>query len=99
MMVTPPVGEDYWRYRVALNDKGQAIIGFPKFATIGIGFAQEEDWNTNLPYNCDPQTIFDHIIHNKGDDQISDDDVMEAIRMIQTQAHIDRGTNPAEYLA
>jgi len=40
VMFTPPVGEDYWLFRVKLF-KDQAIIGFPKFGTIGIGFAIE----------------------------------------------------------
>jgi hypothetical protein len=81
--VTPPISEDYWQYRVQLSDK-QAIIGFPKFLTIGIGFAVEEaDWNSNLPYSSSAEGIYRHIKHNKGDDAISDEDCIEAIRMIQ----------------
>ena len=80
---TPDIHEDYWSYRVRLNDTGQAVIAFPKFFTMGIGFAQEEDWNTNLPYTCDTDKIFSHIVKNKGDDAISDDDVRAAIRLIQ----------------
>ena len=49
LMVTPALSESYWAYRVKLSDK-QAMLGFPKFGTIGIGFAIEEDWNTNLPF-------------------------------------------------
>ena len=30
---------------VRLSD-AQAILGFPKYLTIGIGFAIEDDWNT-----------------------------------------------------
>ena len=90
IMVTPPVGdEDYWTYRVRLDDK-QAVVGFPKFGTIGIGFALEEDWNTNLPYQSGTEEIFRHIAHNKGDDSIPDDDVRAAIRMIQGAARRDR---------
>ena len=44
-MITPPIDEDYWAYRVRLSDT-QSIVGFPKFGTVGIGFAVEEDWNT-----------------------------------------------------
>ena len=87
--ITPPIDEDYWAYRVRLSDR-QAIVGFPKFSVTGIGFAVEEDWNTNLPSRCDTEEIFEHIRHNKGDDSISDDDVREAIRMIQAQAIADR---------
>ena len=82
IMITPPIDETYWAYRVRLSDE-QSVIAFPKFFTIGIGFAQEEDWNTNLPYTCDACEIRDHILHNKGDESISDDDVLAAIRLIQ----------------
>lgn len=88
--LTPPLDEDFWEYRVRLSDT-QAILGFPKFFTIGIGFAQEEDWNTNLPYLVATEEIFGHIIHNKGDDSISDDDVRQAIRMVQEAAVSDHG--------
>lgn len=90
VMVTPPIDEDYWSYRVKLGDNGQAIVGFPKFSTIGIGFAIEEDWNSNLPYPVDAEQIFEHIAHNKGDDSISDADCIEAIRLIQAAVREDR---------
>jgi hypothetical protein len=89
-MLTPAIDEDYWAYRVRLSDK-QAIVGFPKFMTIGIGFAVEEDWNTNLPYTCGTAEIAEHIAHNKGDDSISDDDVRAAIALVQAAAREDRG--------
>lgn len=82
MAITPPLDEGYWTYRVKLSEK-QAIVGFPKFFMTGIGFAQEEDWNTNLPSSCDAEEIYDHIAHNKGDDSISREDCIAAIRMIQ----------------
>lgn len=82
MIFTPPIDEDYWCFRVKLFDD-QAIVGFPKFGTIGIGFAQETDWNTNLPYTCDAQQIYDHIKHNKKYDEITDEQCLEAIRLIQ----------------
>lgn len=88
-MMTPDINEDYWEYRVRLSDR-QAVVGFPKFGTIGIGFAVEEDWNSNLPYSSDTGRIFEHIRHNKGDDTIADEDVREAIRMIQQAAREDR---------
>lgn len=87
--MTPPIDEEYWSYRVKLSDT-QSIVGFPKFGTIGIGFAVEEDWNTNLPYGIETEDIFNHISHNKGDDSISDDDVREAIRLVQEAAREDR---------
>ncbi|TDB86445.1 hypothetical protein E1264_17760 [Actinomadura sp. KC216] len=81
-MLTPAIDEDYWLYRVKLSER-QAIVGFPKFGLIGIGFAVEEDWNTNLPSGCDAEQIYEHIAHNKGDDSISREDCLSAIRMIQ----------------
>lgn len=84
---TPPIDEDYWLFRVPLSDN-QAIVGFPKFWTIGIGFQVEEDWNTNLPFSCDAEEIYKHIAHNKGDDSISDDACIDAIKLIQKQATI-----------
>jgi hypothetical protein len=88
--MTPRLGEDYWEYRVRLSDK-QAILGFPKFFTIGIGFAvEEEDWNTNLPYTSDAVEIYEHIEENKGDDSITREDCVAAIRMIQDAARAAR---------
>ena len=82
-MITPAVDEDYWSYRVKLSDT-QAVVGFPKFGTVGIGFAQEEeDWNTNLPYTCTTEEIARHIMRNKGDESITTFDVVCAISMIQ----------------
>jgi hypothetical protein len=89
VLFTPAVNEDYWRYRVRLTET-QAVLGFPKFSTIGIGFAVEEDWNTNLPYNCPTDDILKHIISNKGDDKIVNADVREAILMIQMAVIADR---------
>jgi hypothetical protein len=89
-MMTPPIDEDYWLYRVRLSEN-QAIVGFPKFMTIGIGFADEEDWNTNLPWTCEAAEIFDHIDHNKGDDSIADEDCVAAIKMIQAAIREDQG--------
>lgn len=85
IMITPPIDEDYWTYRVQLAGK-QAILGFPKFGTIGIGFAVEEDWNTNLPYTCGTEEIYEHIEHNKGDDAITREDCLAAIKLVQDAA-------------
>jgi hypothetical protein len=93
-MITPLIDEDYWQYRVRLS-AAQAIVGFPKFFTTGIGFAQEEDWNTNLPYTCDAEKIYDHIAHNKGDDSISREDCIAAIRLIQDAARAARENEEA----
>lgn len=88
--ITPPIDEDYWLFRVKLGTAGQAIVGFPKFATIGIGFAQEKDWNANLPFTCETEEIYEHIAHNKGDESISRDDCIGAIRLIQEAARVAR---------
>lgn len=90
VMITPALGESYWAYRVILSER-QAIVGFPKFGTIGIGYAVEDaDWNTNLPYTCDTDQILEHIAENKGDDSISDTDVRAAIVLVQEAAKADR---------
>lgn len=85
-IVTPDIGEeDYWIFQVKLSDE-QAIVGFPKFATIGIGFKKEEDWNTNKPFRKPAKEIFDWIKRNKGDDSISDKDCILAIKLVQKAA-------------
>ncbi|MGO8959105.1 MAG: hypothetical protein ACLQFR_17320 [Streptosporangiaceae bacterium] len=89
VMITPQLGGDYWSYRVLLSES-QAIVGFPKFGTVGIGFAREDDWNTNLPYTCGTEEIYDHIAHNKDDDLITRERCIEAISLIQHAATADR---------
>jgi hypothetical protein len=89
VLVTPPLSDEYWLYRVKLSDT-QAILGFPKFGLVGIGFQEEEDWNTNLPSSCSAEEIFAHIARNKGDDSISDEDCLAAIRLIQEAASEDK---------
>ncbi len=87
--MTPALDEDYWEYRVIVGEH-QAVVGFPKFMTVGIGFAVEEDWNTNLPYRSPTMDIWKHIRHNKGDDSIPDEICIQAIKMIQAAAREDR---------
>ena len=82
VLICPPVNEDYWIFKVELF-KDQAILGFYKFATIGIGFAQEEDWNTNLPYTCNAKEIYEHIRHNKKYKEITKKQCIKAIELIQ----------------
>ena len=90
IMVTPVLGGDYWAYRVRLTEK-QAVIGFPKFGVIGIGFAVEDaDWNSNLPSSSPAREIAAHIAINKGDDSIDEADVYAAIRLIQDAVLADK---------
>lgn len=88
LAITPALDGEYWIYRVMLS-KQQAIIGFKKFFTIGIGFWREEDWNTNLPYTSNAKDIYEHIEHNKKEDSIRDEDCIRAIEMIQEAIKID----------
>lgn len=81
ILMTPPLGGDNWIYRVKLTEN-QSLLGFKKFTTIGIGFDKEVDWNTNLPYSCDAEQIYNHIKHNKLN--ATKKDCLEAINMIQT---------------
>lgn len=95
LMLTPKLDENYWSYRVLLSEK-QAVVGFPKFFTTGIGFAvEDEDWNTNLPFTCDAVEIFNHIKDNKGDDAIADEDCIAAIRLIQEAIAADQANDVA----
>lgn len=101
VLITPPIDADYWAYRVRVAD-GQAIIGFPKFGSIGIGFAVEEDWNTNLPSHIAPgqrkgpenrvpaHELLDHIGHNLGDHDVADEVLLRAIEMIQEAVEEDQ---------
>jgi hypothetical protein len=82
------VDEMYWEYRVQLTED-QAVLGFPKFGTIGIGFAREDDWNANLPFACPATKILDHIWHNAGDPAITRGTVFDAIELIQAAARRD----------
>lgn len=86
--ITPPIDENYWAYRVQLGH-GQAIVGFPKFMTVGIGFALETDWNTNLPWTCEAEAIYQHIRRNKRFPGIRRTACLEAIRMVQDAARAD----------
>jgi len=92
IMITPNINENYWIMRVKVNKK-QAVVAFPKFGTIGIGFMIEaRDWNTNLPWCCNPQTIYDHIKDNKGG-HASPEDCIKAIKMLR-QAISDAKLDP-----
>lgn len=86
LSITPPIDAEYFIARVPLF-QDQAIQIFPKFMTVGCGFAQEEeDWNTNLPLGCDAEHIYDHIACNKKYSEITRERCLEAIRMLQAWA-------------
>ena len=82
IMITPPIDEDYWTFRIKLY-KDQALLAFPKFGTMGIGFAIEKDWNTNLPYCCSAENIYKHIKCNKKYKEITKKTCIEAIEILQ----------------
>lgn len=85
-IVTPPLDEDYWQFRVKVHDD-QAIVGFPKMMTIGIGFAKEDNWNLNLPYkNTRAEDLYEYIKANKRYASIPDELCIKAIKMIQKVA-------------
>ncbi len=87
LLITPPIDEDFWLYRVAVSKK-QAIVAFPKFGTIGCGFQEETDWNTNLPIGEPAEKLYDHISHNRraGGDTPPKQRCLDAIRLIQAAA-------------
>ena len=82
LLITPQIDKDYWTFRVKVSET-QAIVGFPKFTTIGIGFQIEADWNTNLPYFVCAERIYQHIKHNTGEASIPKARVIKAIQMVQ----------------
>lgn len=82
ILVTPDIDEDYWTFRVKVS-RSQAVIAFPKFTTMGIGFMREEDWNTNLPFGVDAEEIYQHIKRNKGSGSIRKSTIIEAIKKLQ----------------
>jgi hypothetical protein len=88
VLVTADIHEDYyWMFRVRLTDT-QAVVGFPKFGTIGIGFAEETKPNVNLPYRSGTASIVAHILCNKGDDTITDADVTQAVELVVQAAKL-----------
>jgi hypothetical protein len=83
IVMTPPLNGDYWVFRIKLF-KEQSLVAFPKFGTVGIGFAvEDDDWNTNLPYRCTTLEIYNHIKRNKKYSEISKADCMKAIAILQ----------------
>ena len=83
-MMTPEIGKDsYWLARVKVG-KSQAVICFPKFGTVGIGFQKEAvDWNKNLPYSTPSGAnhIYQHIACNKGKGP-KEEECVQAIKML-----------------
>ena len=82
VMFTPAITEDYWIMRVKVF-RNQAIVAFPKFGLIGVGFAKESDWNTNLPYQTPADHLYQHIAVNKKYEALTKARCLEAIKMIQ----------------
>lgn len=82
IMMTPPLDDDYWVFRIVLH-KEQALVAFPKFGTMGIGFTEEEDWNTNLPYSCEADKIAKHIWKNRKYPEITKKILIEAIEVLR----------------
>jgi len=82
VLITPNISPEFWICRVKLTEK-QALVVFPKFGMLAIGFKHEEDWNTNLPLSCDADRIYQHIRHNRGDEGITEAMCIEAIKVLQ----------------
>jgi len=82
VMMTPAITEDYWIMRVKVF-RNQAIVAFPKFGLICVGFAQESDWNTNLPYQTPAERLYQHIEVNKKYKTLTKERCIEAIKMLQ----------------
>jgi len=89
IMITPPINQDYWLYRIQLFED-QYLLAFPKFGTIGIGFSIEDDWNTNLPFTCEAEEILNHIWHNRRYVAIKKKRTLRAIKMLQDYITLER---------
>ena len=81
-MITPDIDKEFWAIRVKVHEE-QAVVAFPKFYTMGIGFQDESDWNTNLPYTCGAEEIYKHIKCNRKYKSIPVEDCIKAIKMIR----------------
>ena len=82
IMFTPDISEDYWIMRVKLY-KDQSLVAFPKFGLIGVGFAQESDWNTNLPYSVPAERLYQHIAVNKKYEALTKARCLEGLKLLQ----------------
>ena len=82
IMFTPAIDKDYYIMRVKLY-KDQSLIAFPKFNLIGVGFAIESDWNTNLPYQTDTERLYEHIKINKKYRAITKQMCLEGLKLLQ----------------
>ena len=82
IMFTPAINKDYYIMRVVLY-KDQALVAFPKFGLIGVGFALESDWNTNLPYQTSPERLYEHIKVNKKYRAITKETCIEGLKLLQ----------------
>ena len=82
IMFTPSINSEYYIMRVVLY-KDQALVAFPKFGLIGIGFAIESDWNTNLPYQVEAERLYRHIRCNKKYRAITKQTCLEGLKLLQ----------------
>jgi hypothetical protein len=83
IMFTPAINQDYYIMRVVLY-KDQALVAFPKFGLIGVGFAIEEgSWNTNLPYDVEAERLYKHIRCNKKYRAITKQTCLEGLKLLQ----------------
>jgi hypothetical protein len=82
IMFTPAINQDYYIMRVVLY-KDQALVAFPKFSLIGVGFAIESDWNTNLPYQTETERLYEHIKVNKKYRAITKQTCLEGLKLLQ----------------
>jgi hypothetical protein len=83
IMFTPSINSEYYIMRVVLY-KDQALVAFPKFGLIGVGFAIEEgSWNTNLPYEVPAERLYKHIRCNKKYRAITKQTCLEGLKLLQ----------------
>lgn len=74
-----------WLFRVKVSD-GQAVIGYPRLSTIGVGFAVEsdDDFGVDAPYDLGVEEIWAAIRVNAGG--VPEGLAVQAIRIVADAA-------------
>jgi len=82
IVMCSPGDQENYVFKVHVSEK-QAIVAFSKFGSLGVAFlVEDEDGNRNLPSSSTPEKIYDWIYCNKGDDSITDETCLKAIKKI-----------------
>lgn len=75
-------GKKLYMFKIQMY-QDQYLLAFPKFGKLAIGFSQEKVFNLNLPYDCDAEQIFERISPNKRYKNITNEQCLKAIKLLQ----------------